>query len=134
MEKPDEKSVARWTDERMATLTPDANWQPDVGHGLVRLRAGRQLESAPRSRWNWVAVGAAVATVLVMSTPIGRAFAERCGEFLMRSLTGNGPTRTYARLGQRQAMPDFTLNDVSGHPVRLSDLRGKVVLLNFWTT
>jgi peroxiredoxin len=31
-------------------------------------------------------------------------------------------------------MPDFTLNDASGHPVRLSDFRGKVVLLNFWTT
>jgi peroxiredoxin len=30
--------------------------------------------------------------------------------------------------------PDFTLNDSSGHPIRLSDFRGKVVLLNFWAT
>lgn len=30
--------------------------------------------------------------------------------------------------------PDFSLNDLSGTPVRLSDLRGKVVLLNFWAT
>ena len=30
--------------------------------------------------------------------------------------------------------PDFTLPTLSGAPVRLSDLRGKVVLLNFWVT
>jgi thiol-disulfide isomerase/thioredoxin len=30
--------------------------------------------------------------------------------------------------------PDFTLDDLSGEPVNLSDLRGQVVLLNFWAT
>ena len=30
--------------------------------------------------------------------------------------------------------PDFTLKDLSGKEVRLSELRGKVVLLNFWAT
>ena len=30
--------------------------------------------------------------------------------------------------------PDFTLNDLSGKPVQLSSLKGKVVLLNFWAT
>ncbi|HEY6871838.1 MAG TPA: TlpA disulfide reductase family protein [Geobacteraceae bacterium] len=30
--------------------------------------------------------------------------------------------------------PDFTLKDLSGHDVRLADLQGKVVLLNFWAT
>jgi peroxiredoxin/outer membrane lipoprotein-sorting protein len=29
---------------------------------------------------------------------------------------------------------DFTLNDLAGKPVRLSSLRGKVVLLDFWAT
>ena len=33
-----------------------------------------------------------------------------------------------------QAAPDFTLKTVDGRQVRLSDLRGKVVLLNFWAT
>lgn len=30
--------------------------------------------------------------------------------------------------------PDFSLNDLTGKSVHLSELRGKVVLLNFWAT
>ena len=32
------------------------------------------------------------------------------------------------------AAPDFTLNDLSGKPVRLSDFRGKTVVLVFWAS
>ena len=33
-----------------------------------------------------------------------------------------------------QPLPDFTLSDMNGEPVRLAALRGKVVFINVWTT
>ncbi|MDX1982147.1 MAG: TlpA disulfide reductase family protein [Bryobacteraceae bacterium] len=35
---------------------------------------------------------------------------------------------------ERKPAPEFTLKDSEGRPVKLSDYRGKVVLLNFWAT
>ena len=35
---------------------------------------------------------------------------------------------------QNGAAPDFTLESLDGKPVRLSDYRGKPVVLNFWAT
>lgn len=36
--------------------------------------------------------------------------------------------------GQRKPAPDFRLRDADGKILRLSDYRGKVVVLNFWAT
>lgn len=35
---------------------------------------------------------------------------------------------------ERRTAPDFTLRDSEGRAVKLSEYRGKVVLLNFWAT
>ena len=38
------------------------------------------------------------------------------------------------RLSENVPAPDFTLTDLNGKRIRLKDLRGKVVFLNFWAT
>ena len=39
-----------------------------------------------------------------------------------------------SRFKEKIYAPDFVLKDLEGKNVRLSNLRGKVVLINFWTT
>jgi cytochrome c biogenesis protein CcmG/thiol:disulfide interchange protein DsbE len=41
----------------------------------------------------------------------------------------------YATGGTKaQTAPDFTLQDLDGNPVSLSDYEGKVIMVNFWAT
>ncbi|MBN2282063.1 MAG: TlpA family protein disulfide reductase [Candidatus Marinimicrobia bacterium] len=42
------------------------------------------------------------------------------------------PSTVPGSIGSRAA--DFTLNNLEGKPVNLSDFKGKVILLNFWAT
>ena len=50
-------------------------------------------------------------------------------------LANAAPTRkSPAKAKALKSAPDFSLKDVNGRPVKLSDFRGKVVLLNFWAT
>lgn len=45
-----------------------------------------------------------------------------------------GCTRAEKPVREGDAAPDFALKDMSGRDVRLSDFKGKVVLVNFWAT
>jgi len=39
-----------------------------------------------------------------------------------------------AQQGRAMVAPDFTLPDLQGKPIRLSDFRGKAVIIDFWAT
>ena len=76
----------------------------------LRQRVGGQA-------WLWVAILMAVATV---SVSCGPAQPEKKG----------GPEQK----AQGPLAPDFTLSALNGGSIRLSDFRGKVVILDFWAT
>ncbi len=53
---------------------------------------------------------------------------------LYAGLLTNSKSVSSTGLGKGKPAPDFTLKTLDGKEVSLSDLRGKVVLINFWAT
>ena len=135
MERLDAMEAGQWVEARLAQLGGDGldgGWSPDAVRGLARLRQ-RRPSASHRRAWAAAAGLALAGGCLLLTVTVMRAFASRCveacGQFVWRATSTATPDRT----GRKQA-PDFTLNDAGGNPVRLSDFRGKVVLLNFWAT
>ncbi len=132
-----EIQTGRWVEARIAMLNTEHDWEPDTGAALARFRSERDARHAPKPRWMWAAALIA-AGVMLVAFPAPRALAERClscSVALWQSLAAAGPGRANLKPGKnRRTAPDFNLIDAEGHAVRLSDLRGKVVLLNFWAT
>jgi peroxiredoxin len=131
--------------ERFGSLSADASWQPDFSAGLARLNERRAARKGRTRRRAVLASGIAAACLPVMAFPVTRAFAAHCvsacvtgtsavREFLLGAVPGPPASKTYVNPEDRRMAPDFVLNDAAGQPVRLSDSRGKVVLLNFWAT
>ena len=75
-----------------------------------------------------------------MKTPLTRAAAVAAA--LMLSLAAGCTSKATPPVEssslhpaqKRNTAPDFALKDASGRELKLSDYRGKVVLLNFWAT
>jgi len=135
--------------ERFGSLVTDATWQPNLSAGLARLNEERAARRGRTRRRVLLASGIAAVCLPVMAFPVTRAFAAHCvsacvtgtsavREFLLGSAPGPPASATYVKPEDRRMAPGFVLNDAlndaSGQPVRLSDFRGKVVLLNFWAT
>ena len=104
----------------------------DESHGMVTLDHGPISGLMP---------------AMQMAFPVqqaGQLLGLQVGALVRFSLQARGPQwviATIEPLGDHPPpnltsfpAPDFTLPTLSGAPIRLSDQRGKVVLLNFWVT
>jgi peroxiredoxin len=79
--------------------------------------------TAPRGIQRDIAV-----IVVIVVVVLAMLFA---GKYLKRT---SAPSVSAAGSVSGLPAPDFALKDVNGHAFRLSDLRGKAVVLNFWAT
>ena len=140
MDKNNEVNVEQWVDRRLAVLTPSNAWQPDGSNGLRRFRKQSATKFAPKRAWTWTAATLVAAALILffLAAPPLRVLAQRCADCslaLWQSLSAMPPARPDLRPeNTRKLAPDFSLSDVSAKPVKLSDSKGKVVLLNFWAT
>jgi peroxiredoxin len=87
----------------------------------------QELEPAPRSFGRWLGI---VLTVTVLAGVVYAAWVWSGGN--VRSSLGGGDGGGVPEVGQ--VAPDFSLPLLNGGSVRLSDLRGQPVVLNFWAT
>ena len=134
-----------WVEDRVDALRPATNWQPDTVRGLARFREQRYNLSRRKRRYAWMAGTAVAAGLPLLAFPSTRAFAQRCvsacvgqSNRVLDLFTGPKSAKRlvagYVQPVERKMAPEFALKDASGATIRLSDLRGKVVLVNFWAT
>jgi peroxiredoxin len=136
-----DNSNDKWVGDRLAELGPDRDWQPDVSRGFAQLQERREKKSNRKRRWSWLAAGAVAASLPLMAFPSTRVFAQRCisacagqSSWVYDLFAHTVPSSISMKPGDRKMAPDFVLDDASGKRVRLSELRGQAVLLNFWAT
>ena len=78
-------------------------------------------------------------SILILLLPLGGLIISREGFFHRQAAVAITEDDFLKKLNieildKKVRAPDFTLRDLQGNTVRLQDLRGKVVFLNFWAT
>ncbi len=138
MDTTSETNVHGWVDAQLASLKQDSEWQPDICKALGRLRDQQLFRKGHSRRLTWIAAGAVAACIGFMALPVSGVLAHRCLECsvaILQSLAASRPAAAEVKpVAARKLAPDFTLSDASAKAVKLSDYKGKVVLLNFWAT
>jgi len=82
-----------------------------------------------RTRWAVATVAALALSLLTISTGLPSPFPEA-----VASSSTQSPAGSACPANAKAANLNFTMKDMSGKNVRLSDFKGKVILLDFWAT
>jgi peroxiredoxin len=133
-----ENQLTAWVDERLSSLNPDDIWQPNISAGLARLNEMRHKASWNPGRFVLAAATLATMCLLWVVLPSPKVLAHKCLECsvaVWESLASSGLAHTTLQPENgRKLAPDFNLKDSEGNQFTLSNLKGQVVLVNFWAT
>lgn len=103
------------------------------------------VDERPQRRREWsgglrsvalplLAVAAIVAAVWYLQDGRGGGVTGEAGTGIVPLAADKNPTGRPAAVEPGRAAPDFVLRTLDGGTIRLSDLRGRTVLLNFWAS
>jgi peroxiredoxin len=126
-----ESNLAPWVDEHLAKLDPAGDWQPDVTRARAQLGQRHASARSAGRKVTWAVTIVLAGCAGLLAFPAPRGIAQRCVGACESLFAGR---ITAAPIPLSQAAPDFSLVDAGGAKIRLSDYKGKVVLLNFWAT
>ena len=107
------KWLEHWTDQKFGVKLADTSPHENEKTGLIEYQTGSQakaLAGAQQAKIWWT---------------------QHQGEFLTAQTNASPKTGPMPPLAPAAA---FSLRTLDGHKIRLADFRGKVVLINFWTT
>jgi thiol-disulfide isomerase/thioredoxin len=95
-------------------------------HSKLRFWNGRRLLAC----WGFAGT---IVFITIMQWGIRSSEAQAAQE-PMSAAVAHQPADELIPIGSRVPAPDFTLTDVQGRKITLSEYKGKVVLLDFWAT
>lgn len=130
------ENASRWLSDRLSKLQSSANWQPDTAHALEQFQEARQLRRVRGRRRLSITITFAAVVLAALVVPATRSLAERYANAcvsLLGHLSNSGTNSAYTDVEYRRPVPAVALADSAGGAVALADLRGRVVLISFWT-
>lgn len=125
------ESVKSYAQTLASVGLPDANQKNYIDQLLHKIPAD--------SRTYMLALGGVISGLESKKSPL-------IGTYVERYIQKYGKTEPEAAAQLKQLLqmsasfilgadaPDFTMNDINGNPVSLSDFRGKVLLIDFWAS
>ncbi len=82
-----------------------------------------------KANLKWIILAAALVVVVAVAAVLYPKLSDKFGLNLMED-----QTTEQTEDGTDYSAPDFTVLDYNGNEVKLSDLKGKPIVLNFWAT
>jgi thiol-disulfide isomerase/thioredoxin len=98
---------------------------------------GPKVEQKPRSFLTWALWGAALVGVAVVVYIMAQASTKEAPSTPTAAAPATAPGALaikFIKADEARTAPDYVIHDEAGKPMKVADLKGKVVVMNVWAT